>query len=130
MSCCTRCKPIHFGFRKATTSVDGNKLLITINDFCPDLIIQGDSLNFAICSCITYPQTKINGVEVVVNGTSFTGIKFGDVYWDQIKNRTQYHIVFGTAEPTATFLDALPCSKYDYPTYSTTSTTTEETEAE
>ncbi len=121
----TRCKPIDFGFRKAYTEVDGNKLVIYVEGFCPEYIIQGDKLTFAITSCITYPTT-INNAVLNVNGTEFNLIKFGNVKWDQIKSRVAYCGIFGTEEPTITILNKLPCSKFDYTVYSTTSTTEEE----
>lgn len=126
MSCsCTRCTPTYFGGFKATAEADGNNLLITICDFCPDTIIQGDRLSFVIQKCFDYPDTKINNVKIVVNGTEFDAIRVGNVKWDQISRRVCYTGVFGTEEPTFTILNDLPCSKYDYPTYTTTSNTFE-----
>lgn len=130
MSCnCTRCHPVDFGFRRAYTEADGNKLVIYIKDLCPSEIIQGDSLIFAICDCITYPSTKIGNVIVNINGTEFDAIKFGNVKWDQVKPRKPYRIVLGTEEPSATFLTDSCHSKFDYPVYDTTSTTSVEEEA-
>lgn len=131
MSCsCTRCTPKYFGGLRATAVADGNNLIITICNFCPSLIIQGDKLSFVIQKCFDYPDTKINNVKISVNGTEFDAIRFGNVKWDQISSRVCYTGVFGTEEPTLTILNDLPRSKYDYPEYSTACTTAEETDAE
>ncbi len=122
---CTRSNPIYLGRYKATTEVDSNTLKIVLSDICPDLIVQGDRLSFFIPCSITYPSTAINDVVVEINGSDFKGIKFGDVKWDQIRSRTCYTVVLGTEEPTATFLNDLPCSSYDYPAYTTNSNTFE-----
>ncbi len=121
----TRCTPVDFGFRFAETSTDGQKLIINIESFCPETLIQGDKLAFCINKCITYPSTALGNVFVNVNGTDFQLIKIGEVKWDQLKSRVKYYIVFGTESPTATVLNNLPCSKYNYPTYTTTSNTFE-----
>lgn len=121
----TRCKPIDYGFRKATAEADGNNLIISIAGFCPADIIQGDKLSFAITECFDYPQTKINNVKINVNGTDFIAIKIGNVKWDVIKSRVCYTGIFGTEEPSFTILNNLPCSKFDYPTYATNSSTFE-----
>lgn len=122
----TSCCPVYHGVHHATATADGNSLVITLKHFCPAYILQGDRVTFIVTHCITYPQTKINDVKIDVNGTEFTATKFGDVKWDQIKNRTPYTIVFGTDDLTATILHELPPSRYDYPVFTTTSTTTEE----
>ncbi len=128
MSCTTRCVPKMLGTFRATTSVSGNNLIISLSNVCSCTIIQGDKIRFFIPSCIDYPQTKINNVKVEINHTEFTAIKFGNVKWDTIKSRTCYCGVIGTESPTITILNELPCSKFDYPVYDTTCTTTESTE--
>lgn len=129
MTCEQRCCPINFGRYRATAEADGSNLIVTLVGFCPELLIQGDRVNFYIDKCISYPTTKINNVKISVNGSEFTAIKIGNVKWDQLKARQNYCGVFGTESPTITILNDLPCSKFDYPTYTTNCNTFEKVEA-
>ncbi len=121
----TRCTPKFLGRYPATATADGNKLVIDLQNVCCENIVQGDKISFFIPHCITYPSTAIKGVEVTINGTEFTAIKFGDVKWDQIKNRTCYTGIIGTEEPTITIISNLCCSKFEYPVYQTNCSTFE-----
>ncbi len=130
MSCnCIRCVPENLGTYRATTSVDGNKLVITLCNVCSKYLVQGDRISFYIPHCITYPTTAIKNAVVSINGTEFDLIKNGDVKWDQIRSRTCYACVIGTEEPTLTVLNDLCKSAFAYPTYQTNCSTFEKVEA-
>lgn len=117
-----RCKPKYLGGYAAETTTDGNKLVVEIQDFTSEYIVQNDKLSFVIQSCISYPSTKINNVVLSINKAEFDLVKIGNVKWDQIKAGVCYTVVIGTEEPTATVMNTLPCSKFDYPTYQTNTT--------
>lgn len=119
-----RCCPKFLGRFPAVANVGGETLVLTLQNVCCQQIIQGDKISFYIPQCFDYPQT-IGNVVVKINDTNFGAFKFGNLKSDQIKKRTCYTGVIGTEQPSITLISDVCPSKFDYPNYSTTCTTSE-----